>query len=193
MFGAKDAGGAQQCLPPRDMAPCAADAGLMRGACRRDRWNSRREHAFLPRMTEPTPQQIEQLTRAFERFTRKFKVAEAAAAADNALNALDAQTLVFVGDNPGCLIGDVARYLNVAMTTMSSAIDRLVKKALVERRRPEDNRRSVALTATEKGKQVVEEQVAGYRAACQMMLRSLDPIERNELIRLTEKIADNET
>jgi DNA-binding MarR family transcriptional regulator len=79
------------------------------------------------------------------------------------------------------------------MTTMSSAIDRLVKKALVERRRPEDNRRSVALTATEKGKQVVEEQVAGYRAACQMMLRSLDPIERNELIRLTEKIADNET
>jgi hypothetical protein len=25
------------------------------------------------------------------------------------------------------------------------------------------------------------------------MLRSLDPIERNELIRLTEKIADNET
>ncbi|WP_244628489.1 hypothetical protein [Tardiphaga robiniae] len=51
----------------------------------------------------------------------------------------------------------------------------------------------MALTATEKGKQVVEEQVAGYRAACQMMLRSLDPIERNELIRLTEKIADNET
>jgi hypothetical protein len=29
-------------------------------------------------------------------------------------------------------------YLNVAMTTMSSAIDRLVKKMLVERRRPED-------------------------------------------------------
>jgi DNA-binding MarR family transcriptional regulator len=79
-------------------------------------------------MTEPTQEQVEQLTRAFERFTRSFKVAEATAAADNSLNALDVQTLVFVYDNPGCGVGDVARYLNVAMTTMSSAIDPLVKK-----------------------------------------------------------------
>ena len=144
-------------------------------------------------MTEPTPEQVEQLTRAFERFTRRFKVAEAAAAADNALNALDAQTLVFVDDHPDCGMGDVARYLNVAMTTMSSAIDRLVKKALVVRRRPEDNRRAVALTATDRGRQVVEEQVAGYREACRLMLRSLEPGEQSELIRLTEKIAGHET
>ena len=141
-------------------------------------------------MPEPTQEQIEQLTRAFERFTRRFKVAEAAAAADNALNALDAQTLVFIADNPGCGMGDVARYLNVAMTTMSSAVDRLVKKALVDRRRPEDNRRAVALTTSEMGRQVVEEHVAGYRGACRMMLRALDPAEQIELIRLTEKIAD---
>lgn len=144
-------------------------------------------------MTEPTPEQVEQLTRAFERFTRRFKVAEAAAAADNALNPLDAQTLVFVDDHPGCGMGDVARYLNVAMTTMSSAIDRLVKKALVDRRRPEDNRRAVALTATEQGRHVVQDQVAGYREACRRMLRSLDPHEQSELIRLTEKIANHET
>lgn len=144
-------------------------------------------------MTEPTKEQVEQLTRAFERFTRRFKVAEAAAAADNALNALDAQTLVFVNDNPGCGMGDVARYLNVAMTTMSSAIDRLVKKTFVQRRRPEDNRRAVALTATDQGRQIVAEHVAGYREACRTMLRSLDPEEQSELIRLTEKIANHET
>jgi DNA-binding MarR family transcriptional regulator len=144
-------------------------------------------------MTEPSPEQVEQLTRAFERFTRRFKVAEAAAAAENALNALDAQTLVFVGENPGCGMGDVARYLNVAITTMSSAIDRLVRKMLIERRRPEDNRRSVALTATATGRQVIEDHIAGYRDACRMMLRSLDPKEQSELIRLTEKIADHET
>jgi DNA-binding MarR family transcriptional regulator len=90
-------------------------------------------------------------------------------------------------------VGDVARYLNVAMTTMSSAIDRLVKKALVERRRLEDNRRAVAVTATEQGRQVVEDQAAGFREACRMMLRSLEPVEQSELIRLTEKIADNES
>lgn len=100
---------------------------------------------------------------------------------------------MFVCDNPGCGVGDVARYLNVAMTTMSSAIDRLVKKALVERRRPEDNRRAVALTATDQGRQVVQDHVAGFREACRMMLRSLEPREQSELIRLSEKIADHET
>jgi len=144
-------------------------------------------------MPEPTPEQVEQLTRAFERFTRKFKVAEAVAAADNALNALDAQTLVFIAEHPGCGMGDVARYLNVAMTTMSSAVDRLVKKDLIDRRRPEDNRRAVALSANQKGRQVVDDHIEGYRQACRTMLRALDSSERGELIRLTEKIADNET
>ena len=148
---------------------------------------------FATAMTEPTQEQVEQLTRAFARFTRRFKVADAAAAADNALNALDAETLVFVGDNPGCGIGDVARYLKVAMTTMSSAIDRLVKKELIERRRPEDDRRSVALKATARGRRAIQDHVAGYRQACRAMLRSLDPGEQRELIRLSEKIADSET
>lgn len=140
-------------------------------------------------MTEPTRAQVEQLTRAFERFTRRFKVAEAAAAADNALNALDAETLVFIGDNPGCGMGDVARYLNVAMTTMSSAVDRMVRKRLIERRRTEDDRRSLALTVTDHGRQAIDDHVAAYRALCRIMLRSLDPQEQGELIRLTEKIA----
>jgi DNA-binding MarR family transcriptional regulator len=144
-------------------------------------------------MPEPTLEQVEQLTRAFERFTRRFKVAEAVAAADNALNALDAQTLVFIAEHPGCGMGDVARYLNVAMTTMSSAVDRLVKKDLIDRRRPEDNRRAVALSANQKGRQVVDDHIEGYRQACRTMLRALDSSERGELIRLTEKIADNET
>ena len=140
-------------------------------------------------MTEPSKAQVEQLTRAFERFTRRFKVAEAAAAADNALNALDAQALVFVGANPGCGIGDVARYLNVALTTMSSAIDRLVRKSLIERQRPDEDRRSVALTATDTGRQAIEDHIAAYREACRLMLRALEPKEQAELIRLTEKIA----
>lgn len=144
-------------------------------------------------MIEPTAEQIEQLRRAFERFTRRFKVAEAAAAADNALNALDAQVLLFVSEHPGCGLGDVARDLGVALTTMSSAVDRLVRKAMIERRRPEDNRRTIALTATAKGRRVVEDNKAGYHKACLAMLRSLEPGERGELIRLTEKIANAET
>ena len=154
------------------------------------RWHFWGGHASFSGMSEPSPDQVAQLTRAFERFTRRFKVVEAAAAAENALNALDAQSLVCVAEAPGCGVGDVARRLGVATTTMSSAIDRLVRRGLVERRRPESNRRAVALTATAKGQQVVDEQREAYRAACRMMLAALQGQERAELIRLTEKIAD---
>lgn len=141
-------------------------------------------------MSEPTKERVEQLTLAFERFTRRFKVAEAAAAADNALNALDAQTLILIAANPGSGLGEVARDLNVAMTTMSSAVDRLVRRGLVERKRPDDDRRTVELTATPEGQAVVADQKTGYRNACRAMLRALTPAEQIELIRLTEKIAD---
>lgn len=143
-------------------------------------------------MTEPTQTQVEQLTQAFGKFTRRFKVAEEATAAENALNPLDAQTLIYVRDHAGCGLSDVARYLNVAITTMSSAIDRLVRRALIERRRPEDDRRSVALSATDKGETVVNDHIAAYRETSRWMLRALDREEQEQLIRLTEKMASSE-
>lgn len=143
-------------------------------------------------MTEPSEDKVEQLRRAFERFTRRFKVAEAAAAADNALNALDAQTLVFIGDSPRCGTSDIALYLKIATTTASSAVNRLVKKGLVRRERPRDDLRAIALTATKNGHAVIDDHVVGYREACRKMLRSLNNREQTELIRLTEKIASDE-
>lgn len=141
-------------------------------------------------MTEPKPEQIEKLAVAFERFTRRFKVAEAAAVMQNALNALDIQALLFIDEHPECNLGDVARHLQVALTTMSSSADRLVRRDMIERRRPESNRRSVALTSTNKGQQVVAGYIDGYRASCKAMLQALDPVDQTEFLRLTQQIAE---
>ena len=143
-------------------------------------------------MTKPTHEQTEQLTLALERFTRRFKVAEATAAMDNALSALDVQTLLFVSDHKGCGLGDVARYLQVPLTTMSSAVDRLVRKDMVLRERPQENRRAVALSLTEQGHGAVAGYIAGYGATCHAMLEALDPAERDEFVRLTQKISKSE-
>ena len=143
-------------------------------------------------MTHATPEQIGQFTLVFERFTRRFKVAEAAAAAANSLNALDVQALLFINDNPDCGLGDVARNLHVALTTMSSTADWLVRREMITRRRPEENRRSVALALTSKGVAAVEGYMAGYYDACKAMLDPLDQTDRAEFVRLTQKIADYE-
>ncbi|MGU3576523.1 MarR family winged helix-turn-helix transcriptional regulator [Brucellaceae bacterium C25G] len=139
-------------------------------------------------MTQPTSDQIEQLAVAFERFTRRFKVAEAAAAMQNSLNALDIQTLIFIDEHSTCNLGDVARNLQVALTTMSSSVERLVRRGMIERQRPETNRRSVTLSLTDKGQHVVEGYIDGYRASCKAMLAALDPDERVIFLRLTQQI-----
>jgi DNA-binding MarR family transcriptional regulator len=139
-------------------------------------------------MTQPKPDQIEQLALAFERFTRRFKVLEASAAMQNALNALDIQALLFIDEHPGCTLGDAARQLQVALTTMSSSADRLVRRDMIERQRPETNRRAVALSITSKGQQAVAGYIEGYRASCKAMLEALDPADQAEFLRLTQQI-----
>jgi len=144
-------------------------------------------------MIAPPAEQLRELTLAFERFTRRFKVAEATAAISNSLNALDVQALLFINDNPACMLGDVARHLQVAPTTMSSSADRLVRRGMIERQRPETNRRSVALTLTEAGQATVTGYMDGYQHACAAMLEPLDQQERDDFVRLTLKIAQHET
>lgn len=141
-------------------------------------------------MTEPSQDQVAQLALAFERFTRRFKVAEAAAAMSNGLNALDIQALLFIEDHPDCSLGDVARNLQVALTTMSSSADRLVRRRMVNRLRPEENRRAVALSTTPEGKEAVAGYIGGYADSCRAMLQSLDSGEQIQFVRLAQKIAE---
>ncbi|WP_374011414.1 MarR family winged helix-turn-helix transcriptional regulator [Sphingomonas sanguinis] len=82
---------------------------------------------------------------------------------ESSLTALDVQTLLFVNEHPGCTLGDVARSHQVALTTMSSSIDRLVRRDMAKRERSEANRRTVALSITEKGEKVVAGYVEGYQ------------------------------
>ncbi|WP_421616665.1 MarR family winged helix-turn-helix transcriptional regulator, partial [Agrobacterium tumefaciens] len=110
----------------------------------------------------------------------------------NSLNPLDIQALLFIDEHPECNLGDVARHLQVALTTMSSSADRLVRREMIERQRPEANRRSVALRITDKGQQVVAGYIDGYRASCKAMLRALDTVDQTEFLRITQQIAKYE-
>ena len=59
---------------------------------------------------------------------------------------------------------------------MSSAVDRLVRKAMIERRRPEDNRRTIASDRNRQGREVIEDQKAGYQTpalpCCALSIRA---------------------
>lgn len=143
-------------------------------------------------MTMPTDEELAALGAAFDLFARRYKLVEALGP-EKPLNELDKQILSYVAKNDGCGPTDIARYLGVANTTVSSATDRLVKRELLRRQRPEADRRAVALHLTPAGEGRVAALQAMYGELHRRMLAPLDADERRQLIAMMAKVANDET
>lgn len=142
-------------------------------------------------MTKPTDAQLAALGAAFDTFAQRFKLAEAVDA-EPSLNEIDKQALLYVAGHPDCGPTDIARHFGVANTTLTSAADRLVKRGLLDRSRPEGDRRAVALRLSEAGKERVNAFMAAHREMYRSLLAPLSTDDRDHLIRIMTKIANNE-
>ncbi|MEM9549976.1 MAG: MarR family transcriptional regulator [Pseudomonadota bacterium] len=101
----------------------------------------------------------------------------------------DIQTLRFIAQNPGCMSGTVAEFLGVVPTTMTSIIDRLVKRGFVLRERPADNRRALSLSLTDEGARVQATLDQEERQSSAAMLAILPEEERAGFVRSMNRIA----
>lgn len=125
-------------------------------------------------------------------FTRRYKLAETLGP-EKPLNEVDKQVLFYVARHPDCGPTDAARFLGVANTTISSATDRLAKRDLIERHRPEADRRSVALRLTDSGQRRVDTMAALYGELHRHMLEPLTVDERRQLIAMMAKIISHDS
>lgn len=142
-------------------------------------------------MTTPTDAQLAALGAAFDAFARRFKLAEACGG-EQPLNEIDKQTLFYVASHGDCGPTDIARYLNVAGTTLTSATDRLVKRGLLARERVAGDRRAVALRLTEAGQAKVRDLEATYHQMYRQFLDPLTPSEQDTLIQILTKVVQND-
>ncbi len=138
-------------------------------------------------MNNPTDEQMTKIGAAFDAFTRRHELADAGGPA-RPLNELDKQVLLFTGDNPGCGPSDVARFLAVPNTTISSATDRLVKRGLLDRDRIETDRRAIALRLSKDGEETAVALRQVHQDLYRMMLQRLSPIEQEQFINIITKI-----
>jgi len=143
-------------------------------------------------MTTPTEAQLAALGAAFDAFARRFKLAEASGS-EQPLNEIDKQTLFYAARHDDCGPTDIARYLGVAATTLTSATDRLVKRGLLERERVAGDRRAVALRLTGAGQDKVRELEAAYHQMYRQFLDPLTPGEQDALIHILTKIVQTES
>ena len=83
-------------------------------------------------------------------------------------------------------VSDVAAFLGVSNAAASRAVDRLVKRGLVDRAEAESDRRAVKLSLTEKGRRLLE----SYDRASGQVLEGLFGKLAPEQLRRTAKLLD---
>jgi DNA-binding MarR family transcriptional regulator len=143
-------------------------------------------------MTKPTNAQLTALGTAFDTFTRRYKLADALGP-EKPLKELDKQVLLYAAGHPACGPTDIARFLGIPNTTISSATDRLAKRGLLERRRTEGDRRAVELWLSKEGKTRADAILAVYRELSLKMLEPLSSTERDTFIGIITKIVQSDS
>jgi len=107
------------------------------------------------------------------------------------LHLKEAGVILFLGTRGPSRMRDLAGSLNIALSTMTSIIDKLVTMEYVARRRSEKDRRVVMVALTKNGEQFYtwlnEQSVKFYKN----MLEGLDENEQETLLRLFRKIVGN--
>jgi len=86
-------------------------------------------------------------------------------------------------------MGELAARVRVPVSTATRVVDRMVERALVQRERPEDDRRTVLVALAPAGRRFYDDALAARVAGFERMLRALAASEQEELLRLYRKMS----
>lgn len=97
------------------------------------------------------------------------------------------QTLLHLSYCGGdCKMSDLARSTHQSAASLTGVVDRLLEKRLVARGRPEDDRRQVVVTATERGRELLESILQARRDEIRAALGHIGAEDLRELLRLLD-------
>ncbi|HEY6186125.1 MAG TPA: MarR family transcriptional regulator [Pyrinomonadaceae bacterium] len=103
------------------------------------------------------------------------------------LTLLQAQVLRVLRNGP-LLTGQLAAELGISAPAITQLTDRLVRKLLIERRASAEDRRSVQIALTTRGKRLVDQFRQRRRDIFNEALRSLDKTEQAQVLSALEKV-----
>jgi len=97
----------------------------------------------------------------------------------------------YVGNKKMCIMRDIAEFLNAPVSTLTSIIDKLVRKKQLYRERSDEDRRIVNVLLGSEGENTYEVFDGSKYFMSSSMLDALDEDEQDELIRLLSKVSKN--
>jgi DNA-binding MarR family transcriptional regulator len=92
------------------------------------------------------------------------------------------QVLFYVGDNPGCRMGDVAKAFAVTLPAVTHTVDRLEEKQFVLRAADPADRRAFVLELTRRGTEVAGELQAARMRGLERVVARLTAAQRQQVI-----------
>ena len=133
-----------------------------------------------------------ELQKNFEQIIYQFQtVAAENLEAIDKINPKEMNTIIFIGKKKVCIMREIAAFLNVADSTVTMLVDKLVKKRLVKREHSEEDRRIINIILDDEGKKLYQEHLNSYRKLCRGILMTLDEKEQDLYVDLMTKIAGN--
>jgi MarR family transcriptional regulator for hemolysin len=103
------------------------------------------------------------------------------------------QVLYYVGDHPGCHMGDVAKAFGVTLPAVTHIIDRLEQKQFVLRGDHPGDRRVYLLELTREGKALVQELRTLQKRGVEEVLARMSAEDRQRVIKGLEALVDAAT
>ena len=101
------------------------------------------------------------------------------------------QTLLHLSYCEGnCKMSDLARSTHQSAASLTGVVDRLLEKRLVARGRPDDDRRQVVVSATERGRALLTAIKHASREEVRAALAHIDPEDLQQLLRLLDLALD---
>lgn len=149
----------------------------------------------MTRAADPIdPGQIHSLTAAVTALVRQFKLEPGllAGSAYADLHMNDVSLLSILAEAGDWTVRGLAQALCAPDSTVSSALDRLEGRGLIERRRRTSDRRVMRVDLTEDGRKLTDRLRAGQLENSRNMLARLTPEDRDHLVRLVAAIAQRE-
>ncbi len=102
----------------------------------------------------------------------------------------DMHVIEAVGLGDGCNMSSIAKKLNITVGTLTIAMNNLVNKKYVERRRSEKDRRVVLVKLTDRGVAAYKHHEDYHRQMIEAILKKLDKAELPVLMKMLEAVTE---
>ena len=140
---------------------------------------------------EPLEGQLRELISHFDVLYRRLAVTRPTTpTSDVEISQQEVRVVMMLGRKGTAIMSDLARALELALSTATNTVDKLVSKGLLERTRVDEDRRIVQVGLSEKGKHFYNSVLEYKLAMGRNMLEALSPGEREIFLELMAKMTN---